>query len=393
MGVRQALVVAQVALSLILVVGTGLFVRTLANLDRLDPGFRPQGVLTLNIAPVLYMTAAGPSYTDERMDAVWSELLRRVRAIPGVRSASLAYLTPLSGRDRGVLISVPGGETDPNIGQNHVSDGYFETFGIPVLAGRTFAAGDRMGTPKAAILNKAAAKFYFGDRNPTGVRVQIRGGRMDEYEIVGVVGDAKHLSLREESPRFIYIPVAQRRDPLRQLTLAIKTAGNPAVLAATVEREVRRIGADILVSEVTTAERQLEDSLLQERLLSTLSGFFGFLALALSAVGLFGLLAHIVQQRTTEIGIRIALGAEAGSVVWMILRRSLLLVAFGVALGVPAALMAARPLESLLYGLKATDASTVAAGVFVLAATAMLASYIPARKAARIDPITALRNE
>jgi len=288
---------------------------------------------------------------------------------------------------------VPGGAPDPYIGQNHVSDGYFETFGIPVLAGRTFGPGDRVGAPRVAIINKAAAKFYFGDRNPIGVRVQIKGRRTDEYEIGGVVGDAKHLSLREAAPRFIYIPVAQRRDPLRRLTLAIRTLRNPASLAPAVEREVRHIGADILVTEVTTAERQIEASLVQERLLSTISGFFGFLALTLSAVGLFGLLAYVVQQRAAEIGIRIALGADGGSVAWMILRHSLLLVAIGIALGIPAALLAARPLASLLYGLETTDSAAVAAGVFVLATTAMLASYIPARQASRIDPITALRNE
>ncbi|RPI21916.1 MAG: FtsX-like permease family protein, partial [Acidobacteria bacterium] len=204
---------------------------------------------------------------------------------------------------------------------------------------------------------------------------------------------AKHLSLREEAPRFIYIPVAQRRDPLRRLTLAIKTTGNPASLVPAVEREVRRLAADILVTEVTTAERQVEASLLQERLLSTISGFFGFLALTLSAVGMFGLLAHIVQKRTAEIGIRIALGAEAGAVVRMILGRSLLLVAIGIAIGIPAAVSAARPLASLLYGLQTTDITTVTAGAIVLAAAAILASYIPARRASRIDPMSALRSE
>jgi len=394
MGVRQMLVITQVAFSLILLVGAGLFVRTLANLDRLDLGFRPQGVLTLSITPVLYMTPTGPSYTDERLDGVWAQLLERIRTIPGIRSASLAWLTPLSGRDRGVRISVPGGEAaDPNIGQNHVSDGYFETFGIPVLAGRPFAPGDRVGATPVAIVNEAAARFYFGDRNPIGARVQIRGGRVDTYEIVGVVGNPKHLSLREEAPRFIYIPVAQRRDPLRRLTLAINTPGNPANLAPAVEREVRRIGADILITEVTTAERQVEASLLQERLLSTISGVFGFLALALSAVGMFGLLAHFVQQRTAEIGIRIALGAETAAVRRMVLGRSLKLVAIGIALGVPAAVLATRPLASLLYDLEPSDIGTIAASVVVLASTAMLASYLPARRASRIDPMTALRNE
>jgi len=291
------------------------------------------------------------------------------------------------------MVSVPGTDADPDIVLNHVSDGYFETLGIRLLAGRTFGVEDRPGASKVAILSKSAARFYFGDRSPIGRRVQIRGGRVSEYEIVGVVGDVKHLSLREEAPRFIYIPLAQRRDPLRRLTLAVQTSGSPLALAVTVEREVRQIGADIVVSDVTTVGRQLEDSLRQERLLSTLSGFFGLLALMLSAVGLFGLIAHIVQQRTTEIGIRIAMGARPSSVVWMILRRNLLLVALGVAGGVPTALIAARPLESLLYGLKTTDAATVAMGVFLMSVTALTASYIPARRASLVDPIAALRNE
>jgi len=394
MGVRQMLVVAQVAFCLILLVGAGLFLRTLANLDRLDLGFRPHGVLTLSITPVLYMTPAGPSYTEERLDLIWAELPARIRAMPGVESVSLAWLTPLSGRDRGVLISVPGGESDANIGQNHVSDGYFETFGIPVLAGRTFGPGDRENAPRVAVINEAAARFYFGDRNPVGARVQIRGSkRADGYEIVGVVRNAKHLNLREEAPRFIYIPVAQRRDPLRRLTLAIRSSRNPASLAPAVENEVRKIGSDILVTEITTAERQIEASLLQERLLSRISGFFGFLALALSAVGIFGLLTHVVQQRTAEIGIRIALGAEAASVLKMILGRSLLLVATGVVLGAPAALSAVRPLGSLLYGVEPWDTATLGAGVLLVAATALVASYIPARRASHIDPISALRSE
>jgi predicted permease len=391
-GMRQTLVVAQVALSLTLLVGGGLFVRTLVNLNRLALGFRPQGVLTMSVLPV------GPAYTDARLEALWAELLARVRKVPGVQTASVSVLTPLSGRDRGVRVSVRGFQ--PNAGldrlmsQNHISEGYFETFGIPLVAGRTFTAADREGAPGAVIVNQAAAKFYFHGGNPIGATLETGSGAQHRvYEIVGLVRDAKHMSVRQATPRLLYIPTTQRRERLTRLTLAVRTAGNPARLTAAVEREVRALGSDILATEVMTLEQQVDAALVQERLLSTVGGFFSFLALVLSAVGLYGLLAHAVSQRTGEIGIRMALGADRGAVVWMILRRSLWLVAIGLAVGVPAALLAARPLAALLYGLEPTNTTTVAVCVLVLVATAMLASYLPAHRASRIDPITALRNE
>jgi ABC-type lipoprotein release transport system permease subunit len=245
-----------------------------------------------------------------------------------------------------------------------------------------------------AIINEAAAKFYFNGRNPIGLSVELGSGPQRRvYEIVGVVRDAKHMSVRQEVPRFVYIPTAQRRERLTRLTLAVRTAHTPADMVQAVEREVRALGPDILVTEVMTMEQQVDAALVQERLLSTLGGFFGLLALALSAVGLYGLLANVVGQRTSEIGIRVALGADRGAVIWMILRRSLLLGAIGLAIGAPAALWAAHPLAALLYGLQPADPATVAWSVLVLAGTAMLASYIPARRASRIDPIAALRNE
>jgi putative ABC transport system permease protein len=386
-AMRQTLVVAQVALSLTLLVGGGLFIRTLVNLHDVDLGFRPQGVLTMSVLPV------GESYSEDRLDAFWPELLRRVGQVPGVERAAVSVLTPLSGRDRGVRLRVAGFE-DQAITQNHVSEEYFDTFGVALLAGRSFTAADREGAPPVAILNEAAARFYFGEKNPLGTTIELGSGERHRVcEIVGVVGDARHRSVRQQTPRFLYIPIAQRRERLERLTLAIRTAGDPAALAAPVEREVHAAGPGILISEVMTLHQQVDAALVQERLLSTVGGFFGALALLLSAVGLYGLLSHIVGQRTAEIGIRVALGADRGDVVWMILRRSLRLVAIGVALGIPAALLAARPLQSLLYGLAASDPVTIAAGVIALTATAVLAAYLPARRASGIDPMTALRNE
>ncbi len=225
-------------------------------------------------------------------------------------------------------------------------------------------ASDREGTPLAGILNEAAARFYFGGGNPIGATVELESGRRRRvYEIVGVVGDAKHMSVRQETPHFLYNPIAQASGRLARLTLAVKTRGGPAQLAAAVEGKIRELGSDILVTEIVTLEQQVDAALVQERLLSTVGGFFGVLVLLLSAVGLYGLLAHVVGRRTSEIGIRIALGADRSAVVWMILRRSLWLVAIGVAVGIPMALMAARSLSSLLYGLGTADAVTIAGGV------------------------------
>ncbi len=388
-AVRHCLVAAQVALSLAVLVGGGLFVRTLANLNSLDLGFRQQGVLTMRVSP------AGPGYNDARLDGLWSGLLAQVERTPGVTVASLSDITPLSDRDRGIRITVPGSQPanplDQLIHQNQVSVSYFETFGIPLTAGRPFTAADGKNAPPVAILNEAAAKFYFPGSNPVGATIAM--GTNGLRTVVGVVSNARHMNLRQEVPRSVYIPMAQHQFRLGQTTLAIRTSGNPARLAAAIEHQVRSGRPDVLVTEVLTLQQQVDASLVQERLLSAIGGFFSLLALLLSAVGLYGLLAHVVGQRTSEIGIRIALGAEPGAVVWMILRRSLWLVVIGLAAGIPAALWAARPLASLLYGLQPTDPATIAAGVLVLVATALVASYLPARRAARIDPLTALRSE
>lgn len=387
---RQIFVVAQVALSLALLVGGGLFVRTLANLNRQDLGFRQQGVLTMSVLP------AGDGYTNARLDAFWAELLERVRRLPGVQTASVSILTPLSGRERGVRANVPGFQPgsgrDQIVSQNHVSDGYFETFGISLLRGRNLTASDREGAPQVVLINEAAAKFYFRNRDAIGATIELGSDAQRRvYEVAGIVRDAKHMSVRQQAPRVLYIPIGQRRERLTRLTLAVHTAGDPLRTIPMVQREVRAMGPDVLVTEVMTLQQQVEAALIQERLLSTVGGFFSFLALVLSAVGLYGLLSYVVRQRTGEIGVRMALGADRGDVVWMVLRRSLWLVAIGVAIGVPAALWAARPLSALLYGLEPGDPATVAIGVLVLAATAMLASYLPARRASRIDPARVLR--
>jgi predicted permease len=390
---RRILAAAQVAFSLVLLVAAGLFIRTLVNLRSLKMGFHSERVVTLSVQPL------GPAYQAPRLAALWSDLLVRVKALPGVRSASLSQLTPLGGRDRIVSVTVPGFETrstlDTYVRANHVSEEYFETMRIPLAQGRVFGPRDALGTPKPAVLSEAAAKFYFAGRNPLGATLRFGTSPTSDgiYEIVGVVADAKHMSLREEAPRFVYLPLSHPRDRMNRLTLALRTDGDPTALMPVVRRQIDALGPTILVSEVMTLQQQVDATLVQERLLAMLSTFFGILALMLSAIGIYGTLSQIVIQRTREIGIRMALGANKRSLIWMILRGSLGVVVTGIAVGLPVAWATARPIEALLYGLRPTDLATIVLGTAVLLAAALLASYLPARRASRIDPIISLRYE
>lgn len=389
----KSLVAGQVALSLLLLVGAGLFLRTLRNLKNIDAGFRSEGVLTMRVNPAVQVNQGA------RLVALWGELLARVERLPGVRSASLSTLSPLDGNDRGVRVEVAGftprAELDKDIRLNQVSPGFFKTFGIAKLQGRTFEESDNESGPKVAVLNETAARFYFGGRSPLGGLLTFKLGKRPavQYAVVGVVSDSRYNNLREPDSRLVYLPRLQALDQLGRLTLAVSAGRGAADLVSVVPNELRASGSDILITDIATLNEQVDQSLLQERLVATLSLFFGALALLLACIGLYGVMSYNVARRTHELGVRVALGARSQDVVWLVMKETLLVIAPGAAIGLAAALATTRLISSLLFGLAANDPATIAAATALMIGVAALAGYLPARKASRVAPMEALRHE
>jgi predicted permease len=288
----------------------------------------------------------------------------------------------------------PASERDLTMHMNYVSPGYFETMGTPLYRGRRFTIDDAATAPGVAMLNRTAARFYFGDRDPIGRRVGFTAdGHEVEFEIVGVVEDAKHNNLREPAPRFLYIPLAQSTGREGRLTLAVRTAGDPAALVPALAREIGALDPAILLTDVATAEQQIGHSILRDRLIAILSSAFGVLGLGLAALGLFGVVSQGVVQRTREIGVRMALGAGAGRVRWEVMREGLRLAGFGAALGLVVGWVALRTVSGLLYGVRPTDPAITLGCVAILVSVAAVASFLPARRASRTDPMVALRSD
>ena len=391
--ITRALVVLQVALSMVLLASAGVFVHSLQRLQSVDAGFAREGILTMEVAPERNW------FGKPEWLALQAEVLDRVRRMPGVRSAGWSTMTPLSGRDRGVVMQLPGRQARPEIDNVHmvsVSPEYFATLGSPLLQGRAFTTGDGPGAPHVAILNQAAARFYFGDASPIGRKVVFpfrASGATVDYEIVGVVKDAKHASLRAEPWRFVYLPIPQAIDRINRVALSVRCVGDPVQLAAPVQKELHNARATLLITNVSTIEKQVELSLMRERLVSTLSITFGAVALLLSCIGLYGILAYTVTRRTSEIGIRMALGATRAGIVWLILREAAALALAGIAIGVPAVWAVGKFSRALLFGVEPFDLPPIAAAILVLLAFTALAGLLPARRAGRLDPMSALRSE
>ncbi len=393
---RKVLTVAQVALSLLLLEGAGLFMRTLQNLKAVDIGYDRENVLLLELVPVLN------GYSDDQSTRFFEQVIEKVNQLPGVRSAGIGSMGLLGPGLRIEGVHAEGENTTRREGGgwiNSVSPKYFVTLKIPLLLGRSFNAHDTKSATRVAIVNQTLARRFFGDSKVVGRHLRI--GEVNNVEIVGVVRDGKYkdvrgepsnfVPLRGEPPNLVYVPFEQNLGA--PMTLYVRTVGDPAKVTAAIRHEVQAVDANVPIYNVRTLEAQLDESLSQERLVATLSSWFGGFALLLASIGLYGMLAYSVTRRTNEIGLRMALGAERGGVIWMVLREALLLVGTGVAIGVPLALALARSIASLLYGLKPTDSLTISVVVVLLFAVAAIASYLPARRASCVDPMVALRYE
>jgi len=388
---RSALVVGQSALSIVLVVTAGLFAMSLRNLLRKNPGFKPENVLSFSVDPEL------SGYRGRKRPVFLQELERRLAELPGAVAVGAAGSGPFTNSDRGANITVEGyharQDEDMQCALDSVSPGFFRTLKIPLLAGRDFTQADGSDAPKVAIVNEQFSRFFFPGGNAVGRHLGFGTGDVKlDIEIVGVARDSYHLDLREKVARFVYVPYPQ--DSLSgSMNYYVRTAGNPLVFTKYIRRTVADMDSNVPLNAVGTLTTQIAESVYGDRLVAWLASAFGAVAACLAAIGLYGLISYTVARRTSEIGLRMALGASPGAVLWLILRKSLRLVLLAVVLGTALALASTRLVSSLLYGLDATSPLVFAATTVLLSTVAVLASYIPARRATKVDPMVALRYE
>jgi predicted permease len=399
----RGLVVVQVALSLLLLIGAGLFVRTLLNLQRVDPGFNTQNLLLFDVEPALI------GYKDDKLRQIYGQISERLEAVPGVQGVTFSRMPLLSQSSssssvflREALNATPDSEGRiPPSGEGYrhvVRENFLQAMGIPLLSGRTFGPQDNTTSPKVVVVNQTFANKYFPDQNPIGKRFTHDTKKPDELEIIGVAKDAKYTSQRDEIPPTIYSSYRQER-PQSGATFEVRTVGDPSATIASVRSVVREIEPNLPVMNVKSQVEQADETLRMERLFAKLLTLFALLAQQLAAIGLFGVLAYTVSQRTHEIGIRMALGADRGNVLRMIVKQGMILVVIGVILGVVGAYILTKYLESwislskMLFGVKVTDPLTYGVIAVLLTIVALIACYIPARRATKVDPLVALRYE
>jgi predicted permease len=396
LGLGKSLVVAQVALSLPLLIGAGLFVRTLQNLENQDLGFRQDHLLLFAVDP------AKNGYEGDRLNDFCERLLARLQTVPGVRSATMSEVNLISGTQDHMPISIQGYNPKPgqNMGVdwNNVGPAFFETFGISLLLGRGVEWRDTSTAPRVAVVNQAFSRDFLDGRNPVGYHLQVRvlwvgKSGTQSYEVIGMVQDAKYASLRRAPRPTVYAPFNQAPWTPWDFHYEVRTAGNPLGIVPEVRQAVREIDPNVPLDEIKTQTEQIAETLVEERLFAHLSALFSGLALLLAAIGVYGLLAYSVSRRTSEMGIRVALGAHRADILGLVMRQTLFMVGLGVAIGIPAALAATRLIRSLLYGLRPNDPLTIAAAGLGMIMVALLAGYFPARRATKVDPMVALRYE
>ena len=383
----RVLVIAQVSASLVLLIVAGLFLRSLNNLQSVDPGLKPDHLVLVTLDPGLsgYSAAASVVYGERLVD--------RVRRIPGVVDASPGFISPFSGGFGLIAVSVPGnrhraGEAE-SLQVNWIGPNYFSVLGTPLLAGRMFAESDG-GTNRVAVVNEETARHFWPQESPVGKHAQI-GDPAEDYEIVGVVKDVKRESLRKDAEPTVYLPFRQNTRP--HLVLHVRVAGQTAPVTRALIREIHDLDPNVPPFDVTTMEAQVSRALMLDRLMASLTSLFGLLAMVLAAAGMYGVIAYSVAGRTREIGIRMALGADYSRLVWHVMRDGLILALIGIAIGIPGALWGSQLAAKFLYGLSADDAATYVLLAMFLAGIAVSAAWIPARRAARVDPLIALRHD
>jgi len=401
-GLGRTLVIVQVGLSLLLLVGAGLFVRTLTNLGKVNTGFERHNLLLFGIDP----TQDG--YRQQRLADFYLELARRIEVLAGVRSVSASNYTMIGGGGSVIRVHILGdapkpGEKNGGVDAwiNAVGPHFFETMGMPLVLGRSLNESDTEAAPGVAVVNQEFVRRYLGAGNPLGKRLgSPEDSQTASIEIVGVVGDAKFNDLRQEIPPTVYRPFLQGASgqipvlgALGAMRFEVRTAGDPIAMVPAVRRVAQAMDPNLALYDVRSQTEQINETLFQERLFARLTGFFGGLALVLGCIGVYGVMAFAVTRRTREIGIRMALGANRGEIVGMVLRETLALVTIGVALGIVATLETSRLVASFLFGLKPNDPLTIAGAALLMVAAAAFAGYVPARRASRVDPMVALRYE
>jgi predicted permease len=385
----KSLLVVQVAISLVLLIGAGLFLRTVENLRQVNVGFNPRNLVLFSVNPQLNR------YESARIGQLYTQMTERLKATPGIKGVTLSNPALLSGGVNSTSFVIQGRpfrRGQEGIHRLRVADNFFETMEMPILLGRGFTPRDDSSGPKVAVINETAVKKFFTGRPlPLGERFGSSLENNAEIEIVGVVRDAKYNSVREDVPATMYVPYQQ--NPLGGMSFEVRTAGDPSKAIATIREAVRQVDSNVPLMRVSTQMEAIEQRISQERVFAQAYALFGGLALIVASVGLFGLMSYNVTRRTNEIGIRMALGAERGNVVRMIMSESLILVVIGLVIGLGTALASGKLAASLLFGLQPTDVTTLALAMLVMTAVSAFAGYLPARRASRVDPMVALHYE
>ena len=385
----KALLIAQVSISLVLLIGAGLFLRTVQNLRSVDVGFNANNLVLFRVSPQLNR------YDEKRSRLLYQEMLSRLGSVGGVRSAGLSQPALLSGSVNSTSLFIQGRsytvEQRDSINRLVVSPEFFQTMQIPLLVGRGFTTADTEGSPLVVVINDAAARKYFPNQNPIGQRVGSSVENANQLEIVGVLRDAKYNSVRDEVPATMYVPFLQAG--AANPSFAVRTAGDPTSAVGAIREAMRQIDPALPITDVSTQMEQVERRLEQEKLFARAYALFGGIALVLASVGLFGLMSYSVARRTNEIGIRMALGAQRVDVLRQVLKESMTLVVVGVIVGLAIAFGAGRLVSSQLFGIEPTDTTTLVLAILTMVVVAAVAGYLPARRAAGVDPMVALRSE